>query len=71
MDQRPTSGSSTPLVVACVGQLTYGLGMGAEGPTEMSYRQPVTPDRLQGRMNSTMRSINRAAVVIGARPSAG
>ncbi len=26
----------------------------------------MTPDRLQGRMNATMRSVNRAAVVIGA-----
>ena len=29
--------------------------------------QSVTPDRLQGRMNATMRSINRAMVVIGRR----
>ena len=32
----------------------------------MGYRQAVTPDALQGRMNATMRSINRAALVIGA-----
>lgn len=32
----------------------------------MGYRQAVTPDRLQGRMNITMRSINRATMVIGA-----
>lgn len=48
------------------GQLLVGLGLGAEGPVEMSYRQGVTPDRLQGRMNTTMRSFNRAAVVVGA-----
>lgn len=54
------------IVVAAVGQLLYGLGLGAEGPIEMSYRQAVTPDRLQGRMNATMRSLNRAAVVVGA-----
>ncbi len=32
----------------------------------MGYRQAVTPDRLQGRMNTTMRSVNRAMIVIGA-----
>jgi len=54
------------LVVAAAGQFGYGLGFGAEGPIELSYRQAVTPDRLQGRMNATMRSFNRAAVVVGA-----
>jgi len=48
------------------GQLLLGLSMGAENANEMGYRQAVTPDRLQGRMNATMRSINRAMVVIGA-----
>ncbi len=54
------------VVVAAAGQFLYGLGLGAEGPIEMAYRQSVTPDRLQGRMNATMRSLNRAAVVVGA-----
>jgi predicted MFS family arabinose efflux permease len=54
------------VVTAAAGQFLYGLGFGAEGPIEMSYRQAVTPDRLQGRTNATMRSLNRAAVVIGA-----
>lgn len=54
------------LLVAGLGQLLFGLGLGAEGPIEMSYRQAVTPDRLQARMNATMRSLNRAAVVVGA-----
>lgn len=54
------------VVTVAAGQLLYGLGFGAEGPIEMSYRQAVTPDRLQGRTNATMRSLNRAAVVVGA-----
>lgn len=54
------------LVVGCVGQFVYGIGFGVEGPVEMSYRQAVTPDRLQGRMNATMRSFNRACIVVGA-----
>ncbi|MBA3523092.1 MAG: MFS transporter [Geodermatophilaceae bacterium] len=48
------------------GQLVFGLGLGASNANEMGYRQTVTPDRLQGRMNATMRSINRAMIVIGA-----
>lgn len=51
---------------AGAGQFLVGVGFGAGGPIEMAYRQSVTPDRLQGRTNSTMRSINRAAVVVAA-----
>lgn len=49
-----------------VGQLLLGLCMGAENANEMAYRQTATPDRLQGRMNATMRSINRAVIVVAA-----
>ncbi len=55
-------GRTSAVVVA---QLLFGFGMGVEGPFEMSHRQAVTPDRLQGRTNATMRSLNRAAVVVG------
>ena len=48
------------------GQFLVGLSMGAENANEMGYRQSVTPDRLQGRMNATMRSLNRAMIVVGA-----
>jgi MFS family permease len=48
------------------GQLLYGLALGIENGNEMGYRQAVTPDALQGRMNTTMRSVNRAMVVFGA-----
>jgi MFS family permease len=56
----------TAVTIAAAGQFLFGMGLGAEGPIEMSYRQGVTPDRLQGRMNATMRSLNRSAVVVGA-----
>ena len=49
-----------------VGQLLFGVALGAENAPSMGYRQAVTPDRLQGRMNTTMRSVNRAVIVIGA-----
>lgn len=51
---------------AAAGQFLVGLGLGLSGPLELTYRQAVTPDRLQARMNATMRSLNRAAVVVGA-----
>jgi len=51
------------LALLGVGQLLVGLGL---GPVDMAYRQGVTPDRLQGRMNTTMRSANRAVIVVGA-----
>jgi MFS family permease len=54
------------LVVAGAGQFLNGLGLGLSSPLELSYRQAITPDRLQARMNATMRSFNRAAVVVGA-----
>jgi MFS family permease len=60
------AGAGVALAVASLGQLLFGLGLGVENPVELSYRQGVTPDRLQGRMNATMRSLNRAAVVVGA-----
>jgi MFS family permease len=49
-----------------IGQFTLGLSMGAENANTLGYRQSVTPDALQGRMNATMRSINRAMVVFAA-----
>jgi predicted MFS family arabinose efflux permease len=49
-----------------IGQLIFGLSMGAENANTLSYRQSMTPDALQGRMNATMRSINRAMVVFAA-----
>lgn len=60
----PTAGAGW--VVFAVGQLLFGVSLGASNANELGYRQSVTPDRLQGRMNATMRSINRAMIVVGA-----
>jgi len=64
--------SRTPaaVVVLMLGQALYGLAMGMSNSHEMSYRQLVTPDELQARTNTTLRSINRAVVVVVA-PVAG
>lgn len=40
--------------------------LGTSGPNEMGYRQAVTPDHLQARMNATIRSFNWGTVAIGA-----
>lgn len=48
-----------------IGQFLFGLGMGVEDPNEMGYRQAVAPDRMQGRMNASIRTVNRVAFLIG------
>lgn len=54
------------IVLLCAGQFVLGLSLGIDSPIEMGYRQSITPSGLLGRMNATMRSLNRAAIVIGA-----
>lgn len=56
--------SPSPAVVLGLGQWLYGLAMGMSNSHEMSYRQLVTPDELQARTNTTLRSLNRAVVVV-------
>lgn len=63
----PAGADAWPVVgVLALGQGLYGLGMGASNANEMAYRQAATPDALQARMNTTMRSINRGMIVLGA-----
>lgn len=58
------------VTVLALGQCLYGLAMGMSNSHQMSYRQLVTPDELQSRTNTTLRSINRAVIVVVA-PLAG
>lgn len=51
-------------VVLGAGQACHGFGIGFSNSHEMSYRQTMTPDALQARTNTTMRSINRAVIVV-------
>ncbi|MFR9774878.1 MFS transporter [Micromonospora sp. MS34] len=46
-------------------QVVIWCALGVSGPNEMGYRQAVTPDRLQGRMNATIRSLNWGMLTIG------
>lgn len=66
-------GPSQPWASAAVlgvGSALYGLAMGMGNSHEMSFRQLVTPDELQARTNTTLRSLNRAVMVVVA-PAAG
>ena len=69
-----TAGGTSPAWVAAVvlgaGQGLYGLALGMSNSHEMSYRQLITPDELQARTNTTLRSLNRAVMVVVA-PLAG
>jgi predicted MFS family arabinose efflux permease len=47
-------------------QLTVWYLLTAGSVAEISLRQEITPARLQGRMNTTMRSLNWGTVAIGA-----
>ncbi|SEE97125.1 MFS transporter [Ruania alba] len=58
------------IALLCTGQALHGFAMGASNSHEMAYRQAITPDGLQARTNTTMRSMNRAVVVLIA-PLAG
>ncbi|MBC7591360.1 MAG: MFS transporter [Salinibacterium sp.] len=61
-----TLGPWMTVAILAAGQGLYGLALGAQNANEMGYRQSVTPDALQSRMNTTIRSINRAMIVVGA-----
>ncbi|SDT67157.1 MFS transporter [Jiangella sp. DSM 45060] len=60
------AGTGTVLapVLLGVGQGLYGFAIGLSNSHEMTYRQTLTPDALQARTNTTMRSFNRAVIVV-------
>lgn len=47
-----------------LGQFCHGWAIGMSNSHEMSYRQALTPDALQARTNTTIRSLNRAVLVV-------
>ena len=63
-----TAGSATGVVLTVVAaaQFVYGLSMGIEDANDIAYRQSVAPDGIQGRMNSTIRTVNRVVFFFGA-----
>ncbi|GAA3804075.1 MFS transporter [Cellulomonas soli] len=63
----PTA-AATSVIIGYLGvlQLLCGASMGLEDPSEMGYRQAVTPRVMLGRVNSVLRSANRSMAVVGA-----
>ncbi|MGW0580364.1 MFS transporter [Streptomyces sp. NPDC002920] len=53
-----------PLVSLAFFLVSFAIAV--ESPVELGYRQSVTPDRLRGRMNATIRSFNWGMVAVGA-----
>lgn len=60
------SGVGVVLVVVAAAQFLYCLAMGIEDTNDISYRQSVAPDGIQGRMNATIRTVNRVVFFFGA-----
>jgi MFS family permease len=53
------------LWVAALGYLVYGVGVVVYNVTQVSFRQGLTPERLLGRMNATMRFLVWGTVPLG------
>jgi MFS family permease len=62
----PLAPRSFPLPVLMLGQLLFGFGSVAYNITQVSYRQAITPERLQGRMNAAMRWVVWGTIPLGA-----
>ena len=54
------------LILVGAGQALFGVGIGISSPNTLGYRQAITPDALQGRMNATIRSLNWGMIAVGA-----
>jgi MFS family permease len=61
----PLAPRSFPLPVLIVGQALFGFGAVAYNITQVSLRQAITPERLQGRMNAAMRWIVWGTIPLG------
>jgi MFS family permease len=61
----PLAPRSFPLPVLIVGQAFFGFGAVAYNITQVSLRQAITPERLQGRMNAAMRWIVWGTIPLG------
>jgi MFS family permease len=61
----PLAPESFPLPVLMAGQLLFGFSAVAYNILQVSYRQAITPERLQGRMNAAMRWIVWGTIPLG------
>jgi MFS family permease len=61
----PLAPRSFPLPVLMLGQAAFGFGAVTYNITQVSLRQAITPERLQGRMNAAMRWIVWGTIPLG------
>ena len=57
--------SSSPIPFVVAAQVISSLGIPIYNITQVSFRQAITPERLQGRMNSVMRFIVWGVIPLG------
>lgn len=62
----PASGVAVLVVLVSAAQFLSGLSMGIEDANDIAYRQGIAPDAIQGRMNATIRTVNRIVFFAGA-----
>jgi fucose permease len=62
----PLAPKSEPLPFLIASQVVVGFGLPLYNVTQVSLRQAITPERLQGRMNSVMRFIVWGVIPLGA-----
>jgi MFS family permease len=62
----PLAPQSFPLPALMLAQVAFGFGSVAYNITQVSLRQAITPERLQGRMNAAMRWIVWGTIPLGA-----
>lgn len=55
----------SPVLILALGQLITGAFTAIYNINQVSLRQAITPDRLQGRMNATMRTIVWGTIPVG------
>jgi MFS family permease len=61
----PLAPKSFPLPLLMLSQAAFGFGAVAYNITQVSLRQAITPERLQGRMNAAMRWIVWGTIPLG------
>ena len=68
----PARGPGSPGAgVACGRPPGTRSGLRHQGTLDMSYRNTITPDRLRGRMNATIRSLNWGSIAVSAPSGVG
>ena len=67
----PLAPRSFPLPLMMIGQALFGFGAVAYNITQVSLRQSITPERLQGRMNAAMRWIVWGTIPLGSLAGGG